>query len=79
MGALDMLQSVRFVVDQDGQPAAVQMDIVDWESLLEWLEDVEDREAVKAALPKLHAGPHKSGALRWDDIQAEWDDPEDKR
>jgi hypothetical protein len=79
MGPLDMLQSVRFVVDQNGQPAAVQMDIAAWESLLEWLEDVEDREAVKALLPKLRAGPQKSGALRWGDIHTEWDEPKDKR
>ena len=35
------MQSVRFVVDEKGQPAAVQIDIDAWEGLLDWLEDVD--------------------------------------
>ncbi len=76
MNGLDILQSVQFVVDQQGRPAAVQISIADWESLLDWLEDVEDRALVREALPRLRQGPEKVGALRWEDIAAEWDGPE---
>jgi predicted DNA-binding protein len=72
----EVFKSVRFVVDQSGQPSAVQMDIEAWESLLDWLEDVEDRAAVKDMLERLRMGPEKAGALHWDKIKAEWDEPE---
>ncbi len=76
MENLDLLKNVQFVVGQDGRPSAVQMDIASWEASLDWLEDVEDRELIRAMLPKLRAGPEASGALRWDDVVAEWDAPE---
>jgi len=34
------------MVGQDGRPSAVQMDKT-WEAMLDWMEDVEDRAAVK--------------------------------
>ncbi len=73
MSTIEMLESVQFVVTPDGRPAAVQMSMGAWRDLLDWLEDVEDRATVKALLPKLREGPHSSGALRWDDIESEWD------
>lgn len=73
MSTIEMLESVQFVVTPDGRAAAVQMSIEAWRSLLDWLEAVEDRAAVKAILPTLRKGPHQSGALRWDDIESEWD------
>ncbi len=76
MENLDLLKNVQFVVGQDGRPSAVQMDIASWEALLDWLEDIEDRELVRAMLPKLRAGPKASGALRWEDVAVEWDAPE---
>jgi len=68
-----MLQSVQFVIDPDGRPSAVQIDIEAWESLLDWLEDLEDRAVVKEALPRLHQRPEKAGALSWEAIKAQWD------
>ena len=76
MSGLEMLKSVQFVVDKQGQPSAVQMDIDTWESLLDWIEDIEDRTVVKEALPRLRGGPEKAGALKWDDVKAEWDTQE---
>lgn len=73
---LETLKSVQFVVGQDGRPSAVQLDIETWESLLNWLEDTEDRVLVKQALPKLRSHPAQAGALRWDDVKREWDDPQ---
>jgi hypothetical protein len=43
-----------------------------WKTLLEWLEDVEDRALVKAMLPQLRQGPQRSGALRWEDVKSDW-------
>jgi hypothetical protein len=73
---LEALKSVQFVVGQDGHPSAVQMDIEAWESLLNWLEDTEDRMLVKQTLPKLRSHPAQAGALRWDDVKSEWDNPQ---
>jgi hypothetical protein len=73
---LETLKAVQFVVGQDGQPFAVQIDIATWESLLDWLEDTEDRALIKQALPKLRSQPAQAGALRWDDVKSEWDDPQ---
>ncbi len=68
-----LLQNVRFVVDQQGQPFAVQLSIETWYSLLEWIEDLEDRELVRQLLPKLQRHPEKAGALLWDDVKDSWD------
>jgi hypothetical protein len=73
VSALGVLQSVQFVIGTDGHPTAVQIDIKTWNLLLDWLEDNEDRALVKAAIPKLRSGPEKAGALRWEEIRAEWD------
>lgn len=72
MSAVEMLQSVQYVVYPDGRPAAVQMSMDTWNALLAWLEDVEDRALVKAVLPKLRQGPQRSGALRWEDVKGDW-------
>jgi len=68
-----MLRSVQFVIGQDGRPTAVQIGIESWNSLLDWLEDSEDRAIVKAAIPRLRSGPEKAAVLRWDEVRAEWD------
>lgn len=73
---LEALKSVQFVVGQDGRPSAVQMDMETWESLLNWLEDTEDRALVRQILPKLRSRPAQAGALRWNDVKSEWDDPQ---
>ena len=76
MTTLDLLNSVQFVVNQDGQPSAVQMSLTAWSSLLGWLEDLEDRAAIRAIAPKLQKGPRQSGALRWEEVRAAWNLPE---
>ncbi len=73
MSALDALKSVQFLIDQSGRPSAVQIDIKAWESLLGWLEDVEDRATLRAMIARLHKGPKDAGALRWEDVGHEWD------
>jgi hypothetical protein len=39
-----------------------------------YLSEVEERAIVQEWLPKLKAGPYQSGALRWEDIEGEWDE-----
>lgn len=68
------LQSVQFVIGQDGQQTGVFLDIAGWEALLDWLEEVEDRALVQATLPRLRTGPQKAGALAWEKIETAWDD-----
>ena len=72
---LETFKSVQFVVGHDGRPSAVQMDIDAWESLLDWLEDTEDRALIKQALPRLRSHPAQAGALRWNEVKREWDEP----
>jgi hypothetical protein len=73
MSALDALKSVQFLIDQSGRPSAVQMNIEAWESLLDWLEELEDRATVTALISPLHQGPKNAGGLRWSDVRDEWD------
>jgi hypothetical protein len=74
MSASGILESVQFVVGQDGRPMAVQMGIETWNALLDRLEELEDRAMVQEALPKLRLGPKAAGALRWQEVKAEWDE-----
>lgn len=71
---LRALESVQFVIGRDGQQSGVFLDSAGWETLLDWVEDLEDRSLVQAILPRLRAGPVKAGALRWKEVAADWDD-----
>ena len=73
MDAAEIFKSVQFLVDGQGRPRAVQLGMSEWKKLLEFLEDQEDRAVVKEALHRLSMGPAASGALSWENIQAEWD------
>ncbi|MEZ0395712.1 MAG: hypothetical protein ABWK53_04680 [Anaerolineales bacterium] len=68
----DVLKDIRFVLDAKGKEAAVQMSIRDWKALLEYLEEVEDRAALREKIARLRTGPEKSGALAWQDVQGQW-------
>ena len=76
MTVSEALASVEFIVGRDGKPRAAVLDMAAWEALIDWLEEIEDRAIVRAALPRLRMGPEKAGALRWEDVEAEWDDDE---
>jgi PHD/YefM family antitoxin component YafN of YafNO toxin-antitoxin module len=49
MSETTLLQSVRFVVDSDGQRSAVLVNLEDWERILTLLEDLEDAEEIRRA------------------------------
>ena len=70
MTALEALQSVQYVNVKGKRFAVVEAD--DWEKALEWLEDVEDSQAVRQALSDLRASGgnrEKAGWLKWDDVK----------
>jgi hypothetical protein len=74
MTGLEALQSVQFAT-VGGRRIAV-VDIEDWETLLDWLETVEDTAVVREAIDNLkEAGGDraKAGWLRWDDVVKELD------
>jgi len=70
----DAFRSVRFVMGQEGQETGVLLEIEDWQVLLDWMEDLEDRALVQSLLPRLKRGPAGAGALRWEEVEADWDD-----
>jgi hypothetical protein len=72
MTGLEALQAVQFVTVQ-GRRLAV-LDAADWESLVEWLETLEDIRIAKEAQRTLQAAGAdrgKAGWLRWDDVKEE--------
>ena len=76
MTVAEALASVEFIVGRDGKPRAAVLDMAAWGALMAWLEQMEDRAIVRAALPRLRMGPEKAGMLRWEDVEAEWGDDE---
>ena len=65
-----VLSSVQFVQAPTGRRLAV-MDADDWLGLVEWLEEVEDRQVIRANLARLRAGPEDSGAAPLETILVE--------
>ena len=49
MTVADILNSVKFVVDPNGQQSAVVIDMEVWEQIVTLLEDTEDTEEIKKA------------------------------
>jgi hypothetical protein len=70
MTVTDVLRSAHFVVDQEGKPMAVMLDIGAWEALLAALGDIED---VELAREQLKNWRDKRGWTRWEDFEAELD------
>ena len=69
----EVLSSVRYLVDANGDKTDVVLSLSVWEKIWSWLEDVDDRMVVQEWLPRLQAGPVASGAVRWDDVSTEWE------
>jgi hypothetical protein len=70
MTVAEILQSVQFIVGQEGKPTAVVLDIQTWEALLSVLEDVEDVQLVRDRLNNWQA---KEGWTRWEEFETEPD------
>jgi hypothetical protein len=69
---LSQLSKVKYVIDSQGKKAAVQVDMELWGEILNYLEDLEDREIIKSKLQRLRRGPEQAGAVSWDDASEEW-------
>lgn len=72
MSALEALQSVQYVTAKGKRFAVVDAD--SWEAMIEWLEDVEDRDVLKESLSELRrVGGDRAtaGWKSWDEVQAE--------
>lgn len=70
MSVEELLKTVQFVVDQDGKPSGVVLDIHVWEILLTLLEEVADRELVHDRLKTWRA---KTGWTHWEEFETELD------
>jgi hypothetical protein len=72
MTALDALQSVQFVT-VNGRRLAI-LDAADFDTMIEWLEAVEDGKVVQQALAELKAAGgnrEKAGWLKWEDVEGQ--------
>jgi hypothetical protein len=72
MSGIEALQSVQYISAKGRRFAVV--DLEDWESLLEWLETVEDVQIAEQALASLKvAGGNRlqAGWLLWDEVKEE--------
>jgi hypothetical protein len=68
MTVTEILESMQFVVDQDGKPTAALLDIKAWNSFVSLLEDVEDVQLVRERIKDWRS---KEGWTRWEDFEAE--------
>ncbi len=72
MTALEVIQSVRYITVRDKRYAFV--DAEEWESIVDWIETLEDLQVFRQATAELEAAgndPEQAGWLRWDDIRDE--------
>jgi hypothetical protein len=72
MTGLEALENVRYVTVKGKRLAVV--DAAEWESLIEWLETLEDIEVAKATYDSLansSGDRDRAGWLKWDDVREE--------
>lgn len=72
MTGLEALQSVQYVTVNQKRFAVVDLNA--WESLLEWLETLEDTSILQNAYKELRAANgnrENAGWLKWDDVKEE--------
>ena len=72
MTGLEVLRSVQYVTVKERRFAV--LDAEDWDTLLEWLETLEDVQAFQASQMQLDAAggdPVRAGWLRWEDVRGQ--------
>ena len=72
MTGLDALQSVQFVTKKGRRFAVISAE--DWETLIEWLETLEDARIAHnayAALKKAKGNRDRAGWLKWDAVKGQ--------
>ena len=65
MSVTELLQTVQFLVDNDGNKKAAVLDYAVWEELLTLLEDIEDAEEIQ------HLREVEEETLFWEQAKAE--------
>ncbi len=74
------MDTVKFVIEANGQPAAVQVDLRLWQQIVAALEDAEDIALARAALAELEVAggdPERAGWINLRDAEAIWDKDEE--
>jgi hypothetical protein len=74
MSGLDALRSVQFVTKKGRRFAVLSAE--DWESLVEWLETLEDAQTARQAFAELKAAKGnraKAGWFKWEAVEDELD------
>lgn len=66
MSISEILATVQYVTNQQGQKTAVQLDLPAWEALRRLLEDLEDRAEIEEARDE------DDELLAWEDVLAEY-------
>jgi hypothetical protein len=66
MTIAEMLDSVQYVVDKEGQQTAVQLDLKTWQRLQELLEDLEDIAEIEQARQE------QEETIPWNKVVAEY-------
>ncbi len=69
------LDTVQFVIGQDGQPVAVQVDMELWRQIVAALENAEDVTLAREALAELNAAggdPEKAGWVSLNRLRDAW-------
>ena len=72
MAGLEALQAVQYISVKGERLAVLHAN--DWESLIEWLETVEDIQVAKRAFAELKSyggDRERAGWLRWEDVEKE--------
>lgn len=72
MTGLEALQSVQYITVKNERLAVLSVD--DWETLIEWLETLEDVQIAEQALAELKAcggDRERAGWLEWDEVKEE--------
>lgn len=70
MTGLEALQSVQYVTAKGKRLAVI--DANDWETLIEWLETLEDTQIAKQAyqeLARFRGNREQAGWLKWDEVK----------
>jgi hypothetical protein len=70
MSGLEALQSVQFVTKKGKRLAVLTAD--DWESLIDWLETLEDAQTVRSAyaqLARAKGNRKRAGWEKWTDVR----------
>lgn len=67
----EILDTVQFVVDQEGKPQAAMLNMKAWMALLTLLEEIEDRQLIRTRLVGWRT---KDGWSDWDNFDNELDE-----